>query len=208
MTEIERKLQVLANKLHQESQRKYDSRFIRIVNVLQNAMQVSEIKRGGSRAKLTYNAGKGDLDIIFTYVRTDKSRKEVFDETCRILLANFGTIAKVEQLNVSVKLQFSREDFNIDVVYLPYSEYLENVSELKNVREANPIHRDAICLIKLWNEEHNNRGIKPFQIESFVLSHGGRTLYDNIVQFGAFLDEDNDMTILFWLENYTFEEEN
>jgi len=74
MNDVERKLQDLANKLSQESQRKYDSRFIRIVNVLQNAIQASEIKRGGSRAKLTHNAGKGDLDIIFTYAKTDKTK--------------------------------------------------------------------------------------------------------------------------------------
>jgi len=66
MSEEERLLTRFANKLAQESQDKYDSRFIFIVNNLQNNMQVSEIRRGGLRTKLTYNVGMGDLDIIFT----------------------------------------------------------------------------------------------------------------------------------------------
>jgi len=77
---------------------------------------------------------------------------------------------------------------------------------LKTVREADPILRDSIRLIKLWNEVENNRIVKPYRIEKFVLNHNAKTLYDNIVQFGCYLDDDNDMAIIFWLKNYTFEE--
>ncbi len=198
LVEEEKLLTKLANRLAQESQEKYDSRFISVVNTLQNNMQVSEVRRGGSRAKLTYNIGKGDLDIIFTIVNTTKTHLEIFEETKKTLEANFGKIATITPLRVSVKLHFIDDNLDIDVVYLPYSEYLTSVRDLLKVKETSKIRRDAIRLIKFWNEENNQRRITPMDIEKTILSWNYNSLYNNIVQFGEL--NGFEMMVYFWLE--------
>jgi len=196
MAEEERLLTKLANKLAQESQDKYDSCFISVVNTLHNNMQVSEITRGGSRAKLTYNIGMGDLDIIFTYVKPTLSTEEIFKKTERILRGNFDRIAQITPKKVAINLKFN-EDIELDVVYLPYNDYIRNVLNLEKVRTADKMKRDAIRLIKYWNEVKNYRSIKPMHIESVILGWNYSSLYTYITQYGDY--RDLDMQILNWL---------
>ena len=197
MSNSEDKLQKLADRLAQEDWSKYDSRFISIVHTLQNNMQVSEIRKGGSRAKLTHVEGKGDLDVIFTYIAPDLTQEEVFKITQKTLEENFGDIAEVTPMKVSIQLLFTNEDIKIDVVYLPFEEYKDVVEALKEVKEASKIKRDAIRLIKYWNEEENNRRFKPMDIEKFILAHSYSSLYNYMCQCGEFLDVE--MQLVFWL---------
>jgi len=199
MTEIETKLQKLANKLAQEDWKKYDSRFISIVHTLQNNMKVSEVRKGGSRAKLTHVEGKGDLDIIYTYHKTDLTSEEIFKKSYEILKGNFGDIAKITPKKVSVHLFFEKDEIEIDTVYLPFNKYPEAVTELKKVKEADKLKRDAIRLIRYWNEEANGRRIKPFHIEEFILAHKYSTLYNYICQYGD--SRDLNMQIIYWLKS-------
>jgi len=198
MSDIEVKLQKLANRLAQEDQSKYDSRFISIVHSLQNNMNVSEVRKGGSRAKLTHVAGKGDLDIIFTYVKPDLTSSEVFLKTRKVLVGNFSEIAQITSLDVSVQLYFPSDDIKIDVVYLQYSEFRNAVEKLNEIKEADNIKHDAIRLIKYWNEEEYGRKIKPMDIEDTILSWNYKSLYNFIVQYGE--SRDMNMMILSWLE--------
>jgi len=199
MSNIEDKLQKLANRLAQEDWKKYDSRFISIVHTMQNNMQVSEIRKGGSRAKLTHVEGKGDLDILYTYAKTDLTPDEVFEKAYDILKDNFGEIAKITKKKVSVHLHFTNDDIQIDTVYLPFDIYPQAVSELKKIKEADKLKRDAIRLIRYWNEEANNRRIVPKYIEDFIVKNKFASLYDYICQYGEF--KDYGMQIVSWLEN-------
>jgi len=194
----EENLQKLANKLAQESQEKYDSRFISVVHTLQNNMQISEVRRGGSRAKLTHNVGLGDLDIIFTFVSTDLSREEIFKETERILRGNFENTAEITPKKVAIHLKF-KDDIELDVVYLPYDEYTRTVQNLQKIKSANKLKRDAIRLIKYWNEEANTRRIKPMHIEDVIIGWNYTSLYDNITQYGEYSEVN--MQILSWLRS-------
>ena len=155
------------NRLGNENYERFDSKFISIVNILKNNLQISEAIRSGSLGKGTKVSGYGDLDITFTIYSPPKTNiVEMRREVERILKSAFPNNS-VQLGHRSVKITFSN-DLQIDVVYLSYQEFQTQKSNLVEVKYASNEVLSIIRLIKYWKEA-KNINIRSMDIENVTL---------------------------------------
>jgi len=148
----EKVLEKFANKLNQESYKKYHSCFKQVMDILQRTMNIAEGKEAGSKAMGFKIKELGDIDIIFTIINPKKPTPDIREDAQKYLSDSLKNQAKVtledKVESRAVKVHFKEEDVEMDVVFKEYKEY-QNEKKLNEHYEKHPqLILNSIILVK------------------------------------------------------------
>jgi len=166
--EFKNQLMRFANKLSGNKYSRFKSKFISIVNILKHNMRIAEAVKSGSIEKDVSLDDISDLDIIYTFIETEKTSDEIRHEAFIHLNSSFPN-DNVTEGNRAVKVEFS-ENRKYDVVYKPYSDYEAEKNEIRLTKESTNEIKNIIKLLRYWVESQK-KDIDSYKLEKIVLYH-------------------------------------
>lgn len=166
--EFKNQLMRFANSLSGQRYYRFKSKFISIVNVLKHQMHIAEAVKSGSIGKDVSLDEISDLDILYTYIETEKTPDDIKQEAFEHLESSFPN-DNVTESNSAVKLEFS-ENRKYDVVYKKHSDYLDERNEIRITKESTNEIKNIIKLLKYWITSQN-RDFDSYKMEKIVLYH-------------------------------------
>ncbi|MBK5113876.1 MAG: hypothetical protein KGD59_06755 [Candidatus Heimdallarchaeota archaeon] len=153
--------------LGQESYQDYHSNFGRVMKILQGELKIAEGIEAGSLAMGFKIRNSGDLDVIFTYVQTEKTAPNIRSELFTVLSSSLENQAEVTlddpETSRSVKIIFENE-IEMDIVYKDYTSYEREKRMIDHFDNLPDYILHIVRLVKYAEINYSNNKIKKHSI--------------------------------------------
>ena len=164
LTKEEKILDSFGAKLKDTNTEFYDSKFIKIYNVLKRHYKISQVLKAGSFGKETKIELHGDMDITFTIDKPKITDVKEIREDLEEKLKGLNPKSYPKLKYVAVLIEY-KNDFSIDVVYLSKEDFEKEKKKFKHIKTINDQIKNIIRLVKYWNYNKNEAKTKNYEIE-------------------------------------------